>query len=653
MNMKLKTIFVVFLFLSMVSGVFAQAGTAPAAVSADSNGKISLELKGMDVVEALKMIAAKGNFNIVIGTDVQGKVTLFLKEVDVRDAFDIILLATNLAIDRRGDIIYVMSQRQYEVFYGERYGEKKEARTFQPKYAKATEAGKLLELIKTKVGKLIIDKDSNTITMIDGSQAIAQAADILANIDRPTVTKMYELSYASAKDLKERIAEMLTKDVGNLRVDERTNKFIITDTEDRIREIEHAITSFDQRLQEVLIDARIIEITLDDNFKLGVDWQAVIKKLGKEINLRNAFKLAAAGAFIPGAEILIGSFGSDDWAALIQILKTVGDTNTLSNPRVMTLNNQEAKILVGTNQPYATNTVTQGTSTTTTATNLTFIDIGVKLYVTPVINKEGYITMKIRPEVSSQSGTYTYGDPPTTVPIISTTQAETNVMVKDGTTIIIAGLISDNRTSTVNKVPFLGDIPVIGYAFKNTVSEVQKKELVIFLTPHIISPDVDQLRQVPGKPEGEKIFTMPEWPTFERRAPVAMNSGYLNKRYLKNDSRIDISKLTPEEYFSYIRDGIMANLRLSESDKAALAKGDKAKVLFAVYSGGSLAMKPEVRDSTNRLFAERVSEAIERSSPFPRLPMSIKETMKTFALEIIYDPDYQNKKGGDKGHGKK
>ncbi|MDD5496525.1 MAG: secretin N-terminal domain-containing protein [Candidatus Omnitrophica bacterium] len=634
-----KTLSPVIALSLFASSLFGQVMTAEGPVSSDNKAKVSFELKGMDVVEVLKMLAVKGSLNIVIGPTVQGKVTMFLKDVSVDDAFEIILAANNLAVERKGDIIYVMPQKEYEIIYGERYGEKRDIRVFQLTNAKASEAGKTLASIKTKIGRVVVDKDSNTIIFIDSPQTISEAADLIEKIDMPMVTKIFELNYASAKDLKDRVQEMLTKDVGVLKIEERTNKLIVTDTGRRIEDIERAIGSFDEKVQQVLIDAKIIQVSLDDVYKLGIDWQAVIRQLGKEVTLRNAFAFTGAGAFIPGGEILIGSFASGDFAALIQILKTIGDTNTLSNPRVVTMNNQEAKILVGTNQPYATNTVTQGTATTTTATNLTFIDIGVKLYVTPTINRDGYITMKLRPEVSAQSGTYTYGTPATNVPIISTTQAETNVMVKDGTTIIIAGLIKDERSGSVNKVPWLADLPIIGNAFRRTSNEIKKSELAIFLTPRIISPDVDQLRQEPGKPEGDTIFTMPEKPTFERRRPVAMKSGYFNERIVMAEKAAMLpSKLTVEEYYGLIRDKITGGLSIPADDKKSLKAGDKVKVSFVIYSGGNLVMRPQALESTSDIFRRYVIDAVERASPFPPLPISVKELRKRFIMELIYEP---------------
>jgi hypothetical protein len=341
--------------------------------------------------------------------------------------------------------------------------------------------------------------------------------------------------------------------------------------------------------------------------------------------------------------VLVGALGQgENYAALIQVFKEVGDANLLSSPRITALNNQEAKILVGTSQPYATNTVTQGTSTTTTATNLQFLDVGVKLYVTPTINKDNIITMKIRPEVSSISGNYTYGDPATTVPIVATTQAETSVTVKDGTTIIIAGLIKDDRASTVDKIPLLGDIPVIGAAFRKSNKEIIKTELVVFLTPHIISGVNDYTEQPETAPIGQKLFTEPEKPTFDRRTPVPMKPGMFKEKkdYCYDAPLCDGSVAeqwsavsTADEYYYSVRDRIMANIRLPKGRKYSRMKG-KAQVTFVLSREGNLVAGPRIESSTNRLLNSPCVDAVKRAAPYPSFPPSMEEPRKKFVVEV-------------------
>ncbi|MFA5143375.1 MAG: secretin N-terminal domain-containing protein [Candidatus Omnitrophota bacterium] len=618
----------------------AKGAMAPVTTS----DRISLDLKGMDVVEVIKMLATKGGLNIILSADVKGRVTIFLKNVGIIDALEIILTANGLAYDRRGEIIYVMSQREYEAIYGEKYAERKEAKIFHLKYAKASDASKALNQMKTKIGKIVVDDGSNTIVVMDSPATIYEIGKAIKAIDMPTVTKVFELKYARASDIKQKVTDVLTKGVGSVQIDERTNKVAVTDLERRMVDIERMVTAFDDKLQQVLIEAKIIQITLDDNFKLGVDWQSVIKKAGqisKDINIVSAFQLAASNAFgPPGAQLIIGSLGETDWGTMIQILKTVGDTDLLSSPRITALNNQEAKIMIGTSQPYATNTVTQTTGLATTATNLTFIDIGVKLYVTPTINKDGFVTMRIRPEVSSTTTNYTYGTPATTVPVVETTQAETSVTVKDGTTIIIGGLIKDQRKSSVNKIPILGDVPVLGAAFRQTIDQIIKQELVVFLTPHIITGDYDILEQPKTYPIGEKGFTMSESPTFERRNPIEISPGMFKEKktwpdWSKSHKQETSGKVvinTPEDYFYILKSKILGKIRLPEGKKISM-KGS-VKLTFVLSPKGELRSGPEIIKSSNSALSGPAIDAVKKAAPFPSFPESMGPVEQRFNIDI-------------------
>ena len=136
------------------------------------------------------------------------------------------------------------------------------------------------------------------------------------------------------------------------------------------------------------------------------------------------------------------------------------------------------------------------------------MDVGVSLKVTPIINDDGYITMKIIPEVSNVDDELEYQIAPdvtNTVPIVATTTAETTVMVKDGTTVVIGGLKKDEKIKSVEKLPFLGDIPILGAAFRRTSDDLEKQEIVVFITPRIIGGDVDVVDET-KKPKGVRGY---------------------------------------------------------------------------------------------------------------------------------------------------
>jgi len=152
------------------------------------------------------------------------------------------------------------------------------------------------------------------------------------------------------------------------------------------------------------------------------------------------------------------------------------------------VNNQEAKILVGTRDAYVTQTTTQSTNTVQVADQVQFVDVGVKLNVIPTIGKDGFITMKIKTEVSS-SEPLTLNN--TRIPIVSTSESDTVVKIKDGAMIMIAGLMKEEKSDTIQGIPVLSRLPLLGGLFGSRVSQNPKRtELVIFLTPHLISGDM-------------------------------------------------------------------------------------------------------------------------------------------------------------------
>jgi len=182
--------------------------------------------------------------------------------------------------------------------------------------------------------------------------------------------------------------------------------------------------------------------------------------------------------------------GEGDLNVVIEALSEVGDTRILSNPHVAALDGKEATIKVITDQPYAEAQLESGT-TNVVGETIRFIEVGVSLSVTPRINDEAMISMDIKPEVSSVVGSYQAFR---VVPIVRKSYAETTVMIKDSETIIIAGMIENAKEEVDNSVPLLGKIPVLGLLFRSTSDRIVNSEMVVFLTPRIISGEEPFLR---------------------------------------------------------------------------------------------------------------------------------------------------------------
>jgi len=177
---------------------------------------------------------------------------------------------------------------------------------------------------------------------------------------------------------------------------------------------------------------------------------------------------------------------NNDFDAVINCLQTLGKTRILSSPKLAVVNNQEAKIHVGQRDAYVTTTTTTGQTTSTISEQITFVDTGVLLSVVPTINNVGFITLKVKAEINSVVDTLIT---PTKnqIPILDTSLAETTVMAKEGSTIIIGGLRKEETDDNTQQTPLLGNIPFLGNIFKERTKTKTRTELLIILTPKIIT----------------------------------------------------------------------------------------------------------------------------------------------------------------------
>ncbi len=445
-----------------------------------------LELKNMDIIDVLKLISQKSGLNIVAGRDVSGRVNLYLKDVEVRDALRIIAESNNLGFAEEDGVIKVMTQRDFQMKYGVNFGEKLQTKTIQLVNVDTLEIATVLNQMKSIMGRVIPEKNSNSIVIIDLPDKIKELTGFLKRVDTPRKTEVFTLNHATAEEVAKKLPDVLTKNVGKVEVDVRLNKLLITDLAEKMPLIEKFIEAVDGKQKEVLIEAKIVQVVLSDEYKLGVDWEAIVRNY-HSLDLKSSFSVLDPSD--KRGKVSIGTLDSDAYTALVEALKTIGTTNLLSSPRITVVNNKEAKILVGSTEPYITSTtITPSAGPTTTSESVNFIEVGVKLYVTPTIHNDGFITMQIKPEVSSVTSTVKTSNN-NTIPVVETSQAETTVIIRDGSTIVIGGLIKDEKIKSTRKIPGLGDIPLLGSVFRSQDDTKTKTELVIFLTPRLITGD--------------------------------------------------------------------------------------------------------------------------------------------------------------------
>ncbi|MDP2911682.1 MAG: secretin N-terminal domain-containing protein [Candidatus Omnitrophota bacterium] len=624
------------------------------AVQQDDTDLISLDLKGMDIRDVLKILSQKSGLNIVADSGVKGAITLYLKDVSAMDAIGIVTSTNGLAYEQTGTLVRIMDAKEYEKAHGRSFEDRTKTEIIKLNYANAGEVAKALSQIKSDIGKVISEDVSNTIVIIDIPDNIKKMKEIIAGMDLLMVTEVFSLDYAKAESLKDKINEMVSKGAGSVKFDEKTNKLVVRDTNRKIEDIRKVIDAFDEKTREVLIDANIVQVTLSDKYSYGIDW-ADIAKLG-DMRIAGAAHLGTGLSNTVPSTMTVATEGGNH-ATVLSLLKTYGETNVLSSPRITVTDGQEAKILVGSKEAYVTSEVTTASGGTYhTTDHVQFVDVGVRLSVIAEINKAGFVTMKIKPEVSSTDATKTVtlknpdGSTRTIVPYVTISEAETSVVVKDNTTIVIGGLMKDTIVEHREKVPFLGDLPLLGGLFSSVGKSKEKIELVIFLTPHIIEGDavaggIDLQKYEPAKkaavdglkpPPAKSLQKWPEqkkagWtPLFGAKAKSADRP---KLAAVTEDS--GISHKTPyEEYYFTLREEISD---IAKRDKDISGIKGEVQMQFTLDREGFLVRGPVVLNNPDLRLVRSAVKTVKNSVPFSRFPKALKKDQADFNVVIRYE----------------
>jgi MSHA biogenesis protein MshL len=474
----------------------------------------TLQMRDADIQDLLLAFSREINANIVVDPKISGRVTIDLKGVTLEQVLDVICGQLGLEYKREGNLIKVFKPSL-------------DTRIFYVDYITTVRKGK--GLATGGVG-------GRTTGSQQGS-GYGPNTGYSSNSDQST-TGYSEVSTADESDLWKELdkgLQSIKSPEGTIIVHKSSNTILVKDYPAQIRRIAEYLELVTGSVQrQVLIEAQIVEVFLDDTFQAGIDW-GYIQSLPQMSNL--SWGLASKGVSpwlgytgstntsqgssggsssntqvqsIPGS-ILVKPFGGvfriggpDQIVALndiVEALSTQGDVNIISSPKISTLNNQPAIIKVAREDPYfqTTQTTVYGQSDTTTQVN--FISIGVILAVTPQIGADGTITLTIHPSVTDKVGeaTSVQGDK---VPIVDVRETDTVVRVNNRETILFAGLMQNKTTENVIAVPLLSEIPWLGYLFKHTSREVRKTELVVMLTPKIVTNE--NMREI-AAPELQRL----------------------------------------------------------------------------------------------------------------------------------------------------
>jgi len=414
-------------FLCLFSGLCAEEIKLP-------KEPISLHFQDADIREVLRLFALKSGINIIYGDEVKGTITIHLDNVPLDEALNTVLTLKGLTYQTVGtNILRILTPE-----------------TLAQERAKAV-----------------------------------------------TYTKIYPLNYAKAEEVKPQLDAIRTAEgrKGMTNVDTRTNSLIITDTREGLEAAERLIKELDKKPYQVMIEAKMVDVKLSDLDEMGINWtykeedtaatQQEVYPAGVDTSKEKIVRgenLEVSAKFVPPTSGLIFNWGQVTdrlrLEAKLGALIKEGKTKVLATPRVATLNNKEAKILIGDKYPYTITTEVPGQPRLTT---YGFVETGVKLTVTPTINEARQIILKVKPEVSVPTGGGS-GVPPQ----VGTREAEVTVMVNNNETLVIGGLIREDDIYNLEKIPFLGDLPFLGALFKYRKESKERTELLVFLRPVIL-----------------------------------------------------------------------------------------------------------------------------------------------------------------------
>ena len=440
----------------------------------------SIQVQEANLSEVLDMLGQLAGVNILASRDVEGRVSLNLQDVTVNKALDAIVKSQGLVYEREGDFVYVRTAVEDATL--KQASRKLITKVYQLQYINASEIQKLLDPVLTKgVGRQAVTSPSQS--------GIAAT---------PTT--------AGGDGLSQR------------------DTLLVQDYPDVIAEIDKIIVEIDVPPLQVMIEAKILSVALSDSMAFGVNFamlngaqnSQLLSGNGATLNGTVGFPSApalvpAAGDFVANSAGLKYGFIQGDISGFIKALENIADTTLLAAPQLRVLNKQKAEMIIGQRLSYKT----LAFNGNQTVENVQFLDAGTKLIFRPFISPDGLVRLEVHPERSKATINAQTG-----LPNSETTEVTTNVMVRDGTTVVLGGLISEESVESIDRVPFLGAIPMVGAAFRNKTESLQRNELIVLITPRIVTEPEAAI-------EGERL----QFETQERAAyfrdhlsPVNRNS---------------------------------------------------------------------------------------------------------------------------------
>jgi type IV pilus assembly protein PilQ len=389
-------------------------------------GLITLIVRDTPLSQVIARLAQQQQLNIVAANDIDVLISITLKRVPVEDALTAVLAVANYTWVKRGNIILITSVTDSANLPADVQG--RQIQVFDLDFVSAAGVSETIQNFLSPIGKVAVSVSSKAnnrmtqerVVVEDVPESMARIADYIAQIDRPP--------------------------------------------------------------RQVLIEAHVLQVDLKDETRCGVNFGALFRIAGAKANIISIPTAAVplpnpvSPIVPPTTSSMLATLTSNDLNAVVEALQTTTDTKTLGSPKLLVLNEQEARLQVGQHLGFKVSTTTE----TSTVQNVQFLDVGVVLRLTPRITRDGCVLLHVKPEVSDGKV-----NPDTGLPESNTAELETDVMLADGQGMIIGGLIKENDSTTQSKIPWLGNVRGVGWLFRQSDVKKDRNEIIVALVPRV------------------------------------------------------------------------------------------------------------------------------------------------------------------------
>ena len=425
-----------------------------------------LAFENVPLKDALDIIGQKAGYRIQPAVEIpQGRITLTLEMVTAEDALGVILEATDLAFDIKNDEIRIISREAFKAKYGYEFGNGMETRIIPVLYADLNELLYKLHMLQSRDGKIHVSPSTKTLILRDSPGHLELMEKYIKERDVALETEVFELKNIQPRDIKDRIKELLTKDLGSVNVSSRSNRIEVTDTPAKIKEVAAFLKDNDRRI-DVELTALVVKIALNEEHLQGIDWEAIVSSY---LALPVAGE-QAGGEVIPAKKTVLsmGTLTAEDLDVLLEALETVGQREDVVSSVVVTGVNEEARIVLKTS---GSDRHGQGD------------DFELQIKVKADLDDDKNLQFQIFPDMfwSFEDGS----EPRTRILQLQSGADGSRVQLSSAETVVLGGLTAEQEVQTTSKVPLLGDIPILGFAFRQQNRLMQKTEYIVFLTPQV------------------------------------------------------------------------------------------------------------------------------------------------------------------------